>query len=276
MALEMVHSSGRMGSKMKPITVAVRLFMGYKYLIHLVLITISHSFFSFSLRFTFLAFYSQTMEDKRGTKRTHSSSKEGSPSSSGAPTPPSAPSGSPPPLGSPPEVSSCHPPSLVFEQGGSSRKAPLVDLSLSSDEEGLILDISRDDEFSRRLFGDLNHDVLRPPGDDNIIILSDSDDEEEVHEEDVVDIEVAPSSAAGIPASTTSTTDVNEDLMQDDNSDDLAPIRRQAMAAAVETRFVRLRLLCQGGTCREACFKENFNGSTLLLHILFCAEEWRW
>jgi hypothetical protein len=27
---------------------------------------------------------------------------------------------------------------------------------------------------------------------------------------------------------------------------------------------------------REACFKENLNGSALLLHALFCAEEWGW
>jgi hypothetical protein len=48
------------------------------------------------------------------------------------------------------------------------------------------------------------------------------------------------------------------------------------MTEAVETRLVHLRLLHQGGASREACFKENFNGSALLLHILFCAEEWGW
>jgi hypothetical protein len=64
---------------------------------------------------------------------------------------------------------------------GSSRKAPVVDLSSSSDDGDLITDVSRDEEFTRRLFGDLNRDVLGSPGDVKIIILSDSDEEEEVH-----------------------------------------------------------------------------------------------
>jgi hypothetical protein len=68
------------------------------------------------------------MEEKRGIKRVRSPSKEGSPSPSGAKTPPLAPSGSPPQLKSPPEVSSCCPRSPVFEQVGSSGKAPVVDL----------------------------------------------------------------------------------------------------------------------------------------------------
>jgi hypothetical protein len=54
------------------------------------------------------------------------------------------------------------------------------------------------------------------------------------------------------------------------------PIGKQTVAATVETKPVRLRLSRQGGSCREACFKENFNGSILLAHILFCAEEWGW
>jgi hypothetical protein len=57
----------------------------------------------------------------------------------------------------------------------------VVDLSSSSDDGDLITDVSRDEEFTRRLFGDLNRDVLGSPGDVKIIILSDSDEEEEVH-----------------------------------------------------------------------------------------------
>jgi hypothetical protein len=57
-----------------------------------------------------------------------------------------------------------------------------MDLSSSSDDEGLIVDVSWDEEFTRRLFGDFNRDVLGPSGDDKIVILSDSD-EEEVREE---------------------------------------------------------------------------------------------
>jgi hypothetical protein len=165
------------------------------------------------------------MEDKRGTKHSRSPTKEGIPLPSSVPTPPLAPSGSLPPLGSPPEVSSRRRPRLlVLEQGGPFEKAPVVDLSSSSDDEGLILDTSRDEEFARRLFGDLNRDVLGPPGDDNIIILNNSNEEEEVHEEDVVNAEATPSSAVRSLAPATSTADADEDRkgMQDDNSDDLA------------------------------------------------------
>jgi hypothetical protein len=92
----------------------------------------------------------------------------------------------------------------VWEQGGSSEKAPVVDLSSSSDEGDLIVDVSWEEEFTRRLFGDFNCDVLGPPNDDKIIILSDSDEEEEVHEEKATDVEAAPSSPAWSTASTTS------------------------------------------------------------------------
>jgi hypothetical protein len=153
----------------------------------------------------------------------------------------------------------------------------MVDLSSFLDEEGLIPDTSWDEEFAKRLFGDLNHDVLRLPGDGNTIILSDTD-EEEVREEDAIDAEATPSSAAGVLASTPPL----PTLMRISRGCKiiivtiLLPIKRQAMVAAVETRLVHLRLPHQGGASREACFKENFNGSTLLLHILFCAEELGW
>jgi hypothetical protein len=35
----------------------------------------------------------------------------------------------------------------------------MVDLSLSSDEGDLIVDVSRDEEFVRKLFGDINCDI---------------------------------------------------------------------------------------------------------------------
>jgi hypothetical protein len=40
------------------------------------------------------------------------------------------------------------------------------------------------------------------------------------------------------------------------------------VAAAAETKPICLRLSCQGGVCREACFKENFKGCALLHHKL--------
>jgi hypothetical protein len=81
----------------------------------------------------------------------------------------------------------------------------VIELSSSSDEEDFFTDIARDAKFARPLFGDLNHDLLRPSGNDKVIVLNDSDEEEEAHEETAID--------------------ANEDLgkMQDDNSDDLAP-----------------------------------------------------
>jgi hypothetical protein len=46
----------------------------------------------------------------------------------------------------------------------------------------------------------------------------------------------------------------------------IRPLTRQPMVAAMaEMKSVHLRLSDQG----DACFKENFNDSTLLLHILF-------
>jgi hypothetical protein len=151
------------------------------------------------------------MEDKRDTKHTCSPSKEGSPSPDGAKTPPSAPFGSPSSLTSRSEVFSRCPRSLVLEQRGSSRKAPVVDVSSSFDEGDLIADVSRYEEFTRRLFGNLNRDVLGPPGDGKITILSDSDEEEEeeVREEKAVDAEATPSSVVRSPASTASAADVD-------------------------------------------------------------------
>jgi hypothetical protein len=107
-----------------------------------------------------------------------------------------------------------------------------LDLSSSSNEEGLIPDTSRDEEFARRLFDDINCDILGPPGDDKIMVLSDSDDEEEeVREEDVIDAEVVPSSATRSPSPTASATD----------ADDAPPW----VVVVTETKPARLRLSCQ-------------------------------
>jgi hypothetical protein len=81
----------------------------------------------------------------------------------------------------------------------------VVDLSSSSDEGNLIADVSRDEEFTKRIFGDLNRDVLGLPSDGKIIILSDSNEEEEVHEEQAADAEAVPSSVARSLAPTAST-----------------------------------------------------------------------
>jgi hypothetical protein len=65
----------------------------------------------------------------------------------------------------------------VFEQGNASEKTTMIDLSSSLDEENFIVDTSRDAELIKKLFGDLNRDTLRPPGDSKIIVLNDFDEE---------------------------------------------------------------------------------------------------
>jgi hypothetical protein len=130
----------------------------------------------------------------------------------------------------------------VFEQGGSSDKVLMIDLSLCSDQENFIADTSHDVEFTKKLFGDLNYDILRPLGDGKVIVLDDSDEEKEAQEEKTISTKPAATSAAVNPASTTSI----------DTDDALAvvktiivmirgPIRRLAVAIAAEVAPVSLR-----------------------------------
>jgi hypothetical protein len=93
------------------------------------------------------------MEDKKGVKRERSSSAEGSPLPDDAKTPISVSFVSPPPPGSPSDVSSRRRCSSVFEQGGASGA------TLVSSPSSLVVNTSCD-EFTRKLFGDLNHDIL--------------------------------------------------------------------------------------------------------------------
>jgi hypothetical protein len=183
------------------------------------------------------------MEDKRGIKRVRSPSTEGSHEPSDAKTPSPMLSGSPSPPGSLSEVASCRPHSPVFEQSGPSEKAPVIDLSSSSDEEDFIAITSRDFEFTQRLYGKLNRGFVGLPGDGKIIILSDFDKEkEEVCEEKFPGPKDAAASAAVNPASTTSASDANAsagkcstpaaspanaaedpEAAKNDSSDDVAP-----------------------------------------------------
>jgi hypothetical protein len=96
-----------------------------------------------------------------------------------------------------------------------------VDLDLSSGEEDSIADTSRDEEFTSKLFGDLNRDILGPPGDGKLIVISDFDDEDETHEDAAVNAEAAPPSVANSADSPTSASDVDEtpDGVSDDNAD---------------------------------------------------------
>jgi hypothetical protein len=116
------------------------------------------------------------MVDKKGIKRERSPFAEGSPLPDGAQTPPTVPSVSPPPLRSPSDVSSRRCCSSVFEQGSASGATPV------SGPSSLVVDTSRDEKFTRKLFGDLNCDILRLPGHGKIIIIDDSDDDDEAQE----------------------------------------------------------------------------------------------
>jgi hypothetical protein len=143
------------------------------------------------------------MEDKRGTKCSCSPSNEGSPSPSDIKTPPPASSESPPSPGSSSKISLRRPCSLV-----------------SLDEEDHIINTSHDFEFAQRLYDELNHTVLGPPGDGNIIILSDYN-EEEVREEKTIGTENAVAFAVVNHASTASAdTDDAPAGVKNDNNDD--------------------------------------------------------
>jgi hypothetical protein len=113
----------------------------------------------------------------------------------------------------------------VFAQGGPSRNILVIELSSCSNEEDFFADTSQDAEFARRLFGNLNRDLLGPPDDGKVIVLNDSDEEEEVHEDTTADTDAAPSAIVKSSTPAASTADADEDpwKMQDDNSDDLAP-----------------------------------------------------
>jgi hypothetical protein len=136
------------------------------------------------------------MEDKKDVKREHSPSAEGSHLPDDAKTPPPVPSGSPPPPGFPLDVSPHRRCSPVFEQGSASGVTPVGSPS------SLVVDPSRDEEFASKLFGDLNRDILGPPGDSKIIIIDDSDDDEEAQEGGTAGIEptTVPTSATVAPA----------------------------------------------------------------------------
>jgi hypothetical protein len=96
-----------------------------------------------------------------------------------------------------------------------------VDLTSSLGEEDFVADTLRDKELARKLFDDLNRDILGPPGDGKIIVLSDSDDEDGTHEDATVNAEAAPPSAANSVDSPTSAPDADDtpDGVSDDNAD---------------------------------------------------------
>jgi hypothetical protein len=115
--------------------------------------------------------------------------------------------------GSPSIASSLCPYSLVFEQGNASRKNPMFDHS------SFTVDTSRDEELIRKLFGDLNRDILGPPGDGKIIILDDSDDDGEAQEEKTTDIKSKATPASADDAPTKARIGNSDDQMPDQEAD---------------------------------------------------------
>jgi hypothetical protein len=91
----------------------------------------------------------------------------------------------------------------------------------SSDKENHFLDTSRDEEFTRRLFGDLIRGLIGPPDDGNVIIINNSDEEEHAHEEESTDTDAVPPSTVKSPTPTASVANANDAFegVPDDSND---------------------------------------------------------
>jgi hypothetical protein len=206
MVLKMTHLSGCAEIKRTLITVATQHFTGYKYLLHLK--ADNHLTVLFSFLLAFRVVVSCSLLANNGGQESHqtrslSLQRGESIPAKGFITPPTF---------------------TGVGARGSSGKAPVVNLSSSSDEGDLTIDVSRDEAFARRPFGDLNRDVLGPPNNSKTIILSDSDEEEEVREEKAANAEAVPSSAARSLASTTSADAYDAPMeVENDNSDGRTP-----------------------------------------------------
>jgi hypothetical protein len=216
------------------------------------------------------------MEAKRGTKHLREHANRSLSSSSDTFTPPPSPTRSSPPSASPLEVSSWRVSSLTYEHDDPSKGFSVEDIS--SGEDDALPDTSRDEEIARKLFGDLNHELVGLPGDGNVIILSNSDEEGEVHEGDATDAEAMPSSAINSPALTVSAVD-DADAPKGVLVIGMAvapPIECKMMVVTVGMMPVCLRLLCQLGCLQEVCTEEfkNNNDLALLHHKFFYKEEW--
>jgi hypothetical protein len=105
----------------------------------------------------------------------------------------------------------------VFEQGNTPGKIPMLDPS------SFIADTSHDEEIARKLFGDLNHDILRPPGDSKIIIVDNSDGDGEAQEETTTEIESTAAHASPDDAPAEARIDNNDDQGSDQEADGRDP-----------------------------------------------------
>jgi hypothetical protein len=80
----------------------------------------------------------------------------------------------------------------------------------------LVVDTSRDEEFAIKLFGNLNRDILGPPGDGKIIIIGNDD---EVQEEGMAGIDPTTvlASTADTPVGTSVTNSDDQGSEQEVN-----------------------------------------------------------
>jgi hypothetical protein len=119
----------------------------------------------------------------------------------------------------------------------------MTDLSSSSDDKNFIVDTSRDAELAKKLFDDLNRDILGPLGDGKIIVIDDSEEENEAQEEKTVDIESTTASASTDPASSAPT---STDLLLQGRRSIIVmirePIRRLMAATTADVAPVSRRL----------------------------------
>jgi hypothetical protein len=82
----------------------------------------------------------------------------------------------------------------------------VVNLDSEDEDEDLDApDTSRDEEIARKLFGDLNCDLLGSPDDGKVIVVSDFYEEE--HEDDHANANATPSSLRVSPVPSASATD---------------------------------------------------------------------
>jgi hypothetical protein len=90
-----------------------------------------------------------------------------------------------------------------------------------SGPSSLIVDTSHDEEFAKKLFNDLNRDILGPLGDGKIIIIDGSDDDEAQEETDGIKPTAIPASVAdALAGAKVDNSDDQESDQEADGGDD--------------------------------------------------------
>jgi hypothetical protein len=88
----------------------------------------------------------------------------------------------------------------MYEHGDPSQG--LLVVYLSSEDDDVAPDTSRNEDIAHKLFSNLNCGILEPSDDDHVIVISDSEEEKEVRKDDHA--EAAPFSLRDSPATSTS------------------------------------------------------------------------